>query len=51
MKTLNKFVAEEIDRLRRFEEFWKAHQTEAPELFPKMMPDGEWDEQLRCFEE
>jgi hypothetical protein len=47
---LDVWVAEEKARLDQFAEWWKAEaQGKHPDRHPMTMPDGEWDENYRCW--
>jgi hypothetical protein len=49
--TLGQFIAEEVERLHKFSEFWEYNRLKNPEHFPKELRPGDWDEQLRCFDQ
>lgn len=49
--SLDEFVAEQKAELDRFAAEWRKNQAKDPEHWPERMAPGEWDEQLRAFEE
>lgn len=54
MKSINNFVLAELQRVARFESWWKDQHDLNPEAFPLDMEDGDeglWEEQLAAFED
>ena len=49
MITLNEFVAEPIDNLKRFQEFWESHHEDDPAIFPLEMNIEDWIEQFEVY--
>lgn len=49
--TLEQFHAECLQRLDQFVKMWKGNMKDDPEVWPNSLAPGEWDEQLRAFEE
>jgi len=45
------WLVTEVDRLRRFVNWWKAEGKNDPEIYPEKIALGEWDEQYRCWSE
>jgi hypothetical protein len=48
---ITEWMAAEIERLNRFLRMWETENANDPENWPDKLPAGEWDEQLRAFEE
>ena len=48
--SLENFIEQEYKRLREFVQYWQTHQRELPDNYPNKLSPGEWDEQLRAFE-
>ncbi len=50
-QTLDEFVAQEAERLRRFAEYWRESNRKDPDNFPmRLEDDGLWGEQLDFFD-
>lgn len=47
--TLDAWLEDERQRLDRFAAEWRKSMTTDPELYPAVMPNGEWDEQYRSW--
>ncbi len=51
-QTLDEFVADETERIKRFAEYWRKGNQENSETFPMKMADGNegaWTEMLAIF--
>jgi len=52
-RTLDEFITEQKELLKKFEKYWRREHAKDPEMFPLEFEDdnsGEWDEQLSFFE-
>jgi hypothetical protein len=52
MKTVEQYVQEEMESLKKFLEYWKRNSAANPEFFPMALPDenaGEWTDQFVAF--
>ncbi len=49
--TILEWSSEEKKRIDRFVDSWREGNTQNPEHFPNEMPEGEWDEQYRGYDE
>lgn len=48
---LKDWIAEQIEKLRAFELYWKSCQQNASSDFPDAVPAGDWEEQFDFFKE
>lgn len=46
-----RFIDGELESLRKFRDWWLTQQTVDPDKFPTSMHAGEWDEQLRIWQD
>lgn len=51
MFTLREWVTQQEERLKDFIEMFEKGQKDCPELFPDLLPPGEWDEQFVYFKD
>jgi hypothetical protein len=49
MITIQEFVEAEILRLKNFQEYWEKMHLEVPDLFPTLLPEGEWLEHFDLY--
>ncbi len=49
--TLEQFIANEKERLSKFEKMWKDQAAIEPESYPLEMNHGDWDEQFTIFDD
>lgn len=49
--TLEEFIAEQKKLIGAFELYWLHANISTPTHFPLKMKDGDWDEQLKSFQE
>jgi hypothetical protein len=49
--TIDAWLKEERQRLETFVAAWKRDAEASPDMFPELLPPGEWDEQYRGYSE
>jgi hypothetical protein len=48
-ETLDEFLKRELERLDQFGDYWYQKSKVSPEDYPRLLPAGDWDEQLAIF--